>query len=78
MIPDDNPDQCLYMTLKEIRAILLNDYGRDTGNKMPGHVVDQILATLKTGKSVMLTEAGMAIVPEGGPGLYCAYVKKGS
>jgi hypothetical protein len=63
------------MTLKDIEDILINDYGRDTGDRMPVSEVDQILATLKSGCAVMLHGAGMAIVPEGGPGLYCAYVK---
>jgi hypothetical protein len=75
VIPDDNPGQSLYMTLKDIEDILVYSYGKDHNNPLTVQEVDQVLTTLRAGNSVVLPEAGLLFVPEGGPGLYCAYVK---
>jgi len=76
VIPDDNPGQGFYMTLKDIRHVLTNVYGIETGNRMPAYEVDQIVAALKDGKTVELCEAGMFLAPaKEAPGLYCAYQK---
>jgi hypothetical protein len=77
VIPDDNPKSGMHMTIREIRDILTNDYGADTGNRMPPNEVDQVIAALKDGHTVELCEAQMYLQPaEEAPGLYCAYEKK--
>lgn len=76
MIPDDNPGQSVYMTLKDIRRILTDCYGKETGNPMPAHEIDQVIGALAAGNSIELCEAGMYLVPAEAKGLYCAYQRK--
>jgi hypothetical protein len=76
MIPDDNPGEGLYMTLKDIRRILTDCYGKEHDTPMPEHEIDQVITALRNGLGVTLCQVGMYIVPEGGPGLYCAYGRK--
>jgi hypothetical protein len=77
MIPDDNPGKGMHFTIREIREILTNDYGSETGNRMPISEVDQVVAALQDGKTVELCEAKMFLVPDpDAPGLYGAYEKK--
>ena len=76
MIPDDDPGTGMYMTLKDIRRILTDCYGKEHDCPLPLNEIDQIIATLAGGEAVVLCEVDMIIKPEGGPGLYCAYVRK--
>lgn len=76
MIPDDHPGHSLYMTLKDIERILTNDYGKDHDNPLTAQEIEQVMATLKAGDAVFLPEADLVFRPEGGLGLYCAYVRE--
>jgi hypothetical protein len=76
VIPDDNPGQSLYLTIKDIRRILTDCYGIKTGDRMTPEEVNGVVAALEDGNAVELCGANMIIQPEG-VGLYCAYQKRG-
>lgn len=75
VVPDNDPDKGMYMTLKTIENVLLNHYGINTGNRMGPDEVDQITATLRDGHHVLLNEVNLLLTPDpdGAPGLYCVW-----